>query len=150
MKKISGPTFHLKVLFPIAWVGVLLMIVVPSIVNGALESSVKIIAVPAVMIAFGSLLFKKLVWDLISEVIDEGDSLLFRRGKKEQRVFLRDITGIKYSRMMNPERGVIKTCSDGAIGKELVFTLPARISFFSKSPVIVDLIERVGQARNEK
>ena len=58
---------------------------------GAAEQSLMFLIVPCLMAIFGFFFFKKLLWDLADEVFDEGDSLLFRKGKKEQRVNLKDI-----------------------------------------------------------
>ena len=81
-------------------------------------------------------------------VYDEGDSLLFRKGGKEQRVALKDIININYTHMNSPERVVVQTRTDGAIGKELVFNPPMRFNPFSRNPIITELIERIDRARN--
>ena len=106
------------------------------------------LVVPVFMAVFGFALFKKMVWDLADEVFDEGEYLLFRKGDKEQKVHLKDIINISYAQMSSPERVVLQVRSEGALGKELVFTPPMRFTPFSKSPIIAELIERVDRARN--
>lgn len=148
MKKISGSTFYFKKVFPSIWFGFLVFFLFVSLASGAAEESVMFLAVPVLMAVFGFFFFKKLLWDLADEVYDEGESLLFRRGGKEQRVQLQDIINISYSQMNSPKRVVLQVRTPGAIGKELAFNPPMRSNPFSKNPIITELIERVDRARN--
>ncbi len=106
------------------------------------------LSVPIIMAIFGVVLFKDLVWDLADEVFDEGDSLLFRKGGKEQRVYLNEVINVSYVKMSSPEKIVIQVRSNGAIGKELAFNPPIRLNPFSKNPIAEELIDRVDRARN--
>ena len=148
MKKISGSTFYFKKLFPSFWFGFLALFFVISLSSGAVSESLMFLVVPIFMAVFGFIFFKKLLWDLADEVFDEGDSLLFRKGDKEQRVLLKDVINVSYAQMNSPERVVLQVRSDGAIGKELVFNPPIRFKPFTKNPLITELIERVDRARN--
>ena len=148
MKKISGSTFYFKKFFPSVWFGFLAIFLVTSMAGGASEESMMFLVVPVFMAVFGFFFFKKQLWDLADEVYDEGESLLFRKGGKEQRVQLKDIINISYAQMNSPERVVLQVRSEGAIGKELAFNPPMRFNPFSKNPIITELIERVDRARN--
>ncbi|TCI05285.1 hypothetical protein EZV61_04825 [Corallincola luteus] len=148
MKKISGSTFYFKKLFPSIWFGFLAFFLVTSFTAGAQQESKIFLIMPIFMAVFGFFLFKKLIWDLADEVFDEGDSLLFRKGKKEQRVQLKDIINISYAQMSSPEKVVLLVRSDGPIGKELAFNPPRKFNPFSKNPLVAKLIERVDRARN--
>lgn len=148
MKKISGSTFFFKKLFPSVWFGFLAFFSITSLLSGAATESFMFLVVPVFMAVFGFALFKKMVWDLADEVFDEGESLLFRKGDKQQRVHLKDIININYAHMSSPERVVLQVRSKGALGKELAFTPPMRFNPFSKTPIITELIERVDRARN--
>jgi len=147
MKKISGSTFYFKKLFPSIWFGFLGFFVLIVLVSGIGIESIIFLAIPIVMAIFGYVLFKKMVWDLADEVYDEGDSLKFIKGNKEQRIALKDIKNINYTHMASPERIVIQTRVEGSIGKELAFTPPFRFNMFSKSPIVAELIERVDNVR---
>jgi hypothetical protein len=148
MKQISGATFYFKKLFPTVWFGFLAIFLATSLLSGATSESFMFLVVPIFMAVFGFALFKKMIWDLADEVYDEGETLLFRKSGKEQRVHLRDIINISYAQMNSPERVVLQVRSEGAIGKELAFNPPMRFNPFSKNPIITDLIERVDRARN--
>lgn len=148
MKRISGSTFYFKKLFPTVWFGFLAFFLVTALMSGASKESFIFLAAPIFMAAFGYFLFKKMLWDLADEVYDEGDSLLFRKDGKEQRVKLNEIVNISHAPMSSPERIVLQVRHEGAIGKELAFNPPMRFNFFSKNPIITDLIERVDRTRN--
>jgi hypothetical protein len=148
MKKISGSTFYFKKLFPSVWFGFIAIFLVISLLSGATSESLMFLIVPIIMAVFGFALFKKMIWDLADEVYDEGDSLLFRKSGKEQRVLLKDIINISYAQMNSPERVVLQIRSGGEIGNELAFNPPMRINPFSKNPIITELIERVDRARS--
>ena len=96
----------------------------------------------------GFIMFKKMVWDLADEVYDNVDSLIFRKGRVEQIVELKDIINIDYAHLNSPERVVIHTRKKGEIGNELAFSLPMRFNLFKKSPYVRELIERVDKSKN--
>ncbi len=149
MKRISGSTFYFKKLFPTFWFGFLgLFLIASFLASEGNGEAIPFLIVPVVMAVIGYFLFKRLVWDLADEVYDHGDSLEFRKGGKIQRVNLTDIINIDYAGMRSPERVVIHTRSEGPIGRELAFCPPIRFFTFSKSPLVLELIERVDAARN--
>ena len=57
------------------------------------------------------------------------------------------IVNISHSQMGSPDRVTIHSRQEGAIGNELTFTLPMKLNPFSKSPIVVELIKRVDNAR---
>ncbi|MES9945194.1 MAG: hypothetical protein ABW080_09590 [Candidatus Thiodiazotropha sp.] len=148
MKKISGSNIYFKKIFPIFWFGFIAFFIINSFGSGATDESPMFLAIPIFMAIFGYFLFKILVWDLVDEVYDLGDELLFRKGSKEQRVNLRDVVNIDYARMSSPEHIVVNVRNEGPLGKELVFNPPMRFFPFSRNPLIQELIERVDRARN--
>ena len=146
MKKISTSPFFLKKVFPTFWLGFVIIFFVISIVFGAYEKSIMFIVTPIIMFIFGSILFKKLVWDLCDLVIDEGESLLIKKGKLEQRVYLKDIVNINHQ-LSSPERVVLSVRSEGSIGKELAFIPLFHMRLFSTNKHVLELISRVDNAR---
>ena len=148
MDKISGSTFYYKKFFPAIWFGFLAFVpVVPLIFEGEVKSPFLLVMMPLVMAVAGFLMFKKLCWDLADEVFDDGDALVFRKGRKEQIVNLSDIINISHSQMGSPDRVTIHSRQEGAIGNELTFALPMKLNPFSKNPIVRELIERVDNAR---
>ena len=90
---------------------------------------------------------KKLVWDLIDEVYDEGTTLLFKNRGKEFRVKLNDIKNVSYTTMMNPPRVTLSIRYPTDLGDELSFSPLVSWNPFKKSKDIEELIDRIDKAR---
>jgi hypothetical protein len=92
---------------------------------------------------------KKLVWDLMDEVHDCGDSLLIRNGSEEEIIPLSNIMNVSASTNTNPPRITLRLVRPGRFGTDVAFSPQSRMSFnpFAKNLVAEDLIVRVDQAR---
>ncbi len=143
MNKISGSSFIFKFLFPAIWLGIVLSILISSSKTNLLEN----IGVAIFIFVFGFFFFKYSSWDLADSVYDKGNSLLFKKGKHEQIVKIKDIIRIDNVIFGYPERIIVNSSIDGPIGKKLVFSPPLRIKFFNQSPVIKELINRIESAK---
>jgi hypothetical protein len=93
---------------------------------------------------------KKLVFDLVDEVWDDGDALVIRNRGDEERIALSDIKNVSYSPFTNPPRVTLSVRRPTVFGEEIAFNAPTRIVPFSTSPVIKDLIERIDLARRKR
>ena len=147
MKRLaSRATYYQKKIFPVVWFGILGLIVCGALVTGVVKSGLGIIfiLVPASMAAIGYLVMKKLVFDLIYEVYDEGETLLFRDKGKEVRVSLADIKNMSYSWMVSPPRVTLSIRYMTELGDKLSFSPPAS---FIKNKDIEELIDRIDKAR---
>lgn len=82
MKKLtSKSTFFNKKIFPTIWFGFLAVFVITSQFAGAggeNSSGAIFVIMPFFMALFGYFIMKKLVFDLIDEVYDEGDTPLWQ------------------------------------------------------------------------
>src|ERR1700751_5855383 len=145
MRRLSSKmTFYYKRVFPLVWFGSLaLFIAVPLIIGGKSPPTASIL-IPLAMMVFGYFLMKKLIFDLVDEVIDVGDALIIRNGDREARVALSDVMNVSYSPFMNPPRVTLLLRTPGVFGDQVTFCAPARfIPFLRRSPAIDDLIQRV-------
>ena len=159
IKKISGSTFYEKKVIPTFWFGFCALYLVicflvsffanndESFLNSLLIFSGNAVGI-TIFAAIGYIAGIRSAWALVDEVYEDGDQLVFRKGRKEQHVNLRDIININYSQFRSPKRITIYTRSEGSIGKELAFKPPMRINIFTKNPLFLHLIERVDRARN--
>jgi hypothetical protein len=152
MKRISSRwIWFSKYVFPVFWFGFLGFSVVMILVTENSEGAWPffLIIVPILMGVFGYFMMKKMVWDLADEVSDAGDSLIVRFGKEEEQILLSNIVNVSYSYMMSPARVTLMLREAARFGSEVSFAPPQRFSFnpFAKSPVILDLIQRVDAAR---
>ncbi len=106
--------------------------------------------VPLVMTVIGYVLFRRLLFDLVDEVWDDGDALIVKNTGVEERVPLKSIINIGYSLLTNPERVTLTLRDAGPFGKEITFMPLSRAFSFrwlSRNPIVDELIERVDQAR---
>ena len=99
------------------------------------------------MMIFGYFLMKKLVWDLIDEVYDEGTVLLFKNRGTEFRVNLKDIKNVSYTTMVNPPRVTLSIRYLTDLGDELSFSPPTSWIPFKKNKDIEELVDRIDKAR---
>ena len=151
MKKISsGSTRFYKKVFPLAWYGFLAFFVVTAVTGGAIrDGQWMFLIMPCFMAVIGFLVMKKLVWDLMDEVHDCGDSLLVRNGSDEERIPLSNIMNVNVSTNTNPPRITLRLVRPGRFGTDVAFYPASKMSFnpFAKNPVAEDLIVRVDKAR---
>jgi len=151
MRRISSrTTFFNKRVFPAIWFGFLaLFIAIPLFfgTQGKSALSFPFLIVPLIMAVFGFFFMKKLVFDLVDEVWDNGDSLLVKNGGQEQRIALSDIKNVSYSPYINPPRVTLSLRHPSVFGDRITFGAPIRFVPFSTSPVIDDLIDRIDAAR---
>jgi hypothetical protein len=153
MRRISSRgTFFTKRVFPAFWFAFLLLFIgIPYFVNqnGHQPPFFPFVVMPLVMIAFGFFIMKKLVFDLVDEVWEDGDALLVKNRGQEERIPLSNIKNVSYSPYMNPPRVTLSLRTSSVFGDHITFGAPIRLIPFSTSPLIGDLIERVDAARQK-
>jgi hypothetical protein len=152
MRRISSRmTFFNKRVFPVLWFGFLILFIagplVSSVVRNTAPPPLPFFIVPIIMIAAGYFLMKRLIFVLVDEVWEDGNSLLIKNRGEEERVALSDIKNVSYSPFMNPPRVTLSLRRSTAFGDEITFTAPVRFVPLAQSPVIQDLIDRVDHAR---
>lgn len=147
----SWTSVHKKI-FPAFWFGFLALFLVGGLVGGAARQSASFLIIPVVMGVFGYLMMKRMVWDLVDEVYDTGDSLLVRNRGQEALVPLSSIMNVSTSTHMNPPRITLKLVRPVVFGDEITFSPVTgfRINPFAKNKVAEDLIMRVHQARDSR
>jgi hypothetical protein len=153
MRRISSrATFWYKRVFPAFWFGFLvLFIVIPFFFNqGGRAPPFPFFVIPLVMIAVGFFIMKKLVFDLVDEVWDDGDTLLVKNRGQEERIALSDIKNVSYSPYVNPPRVTLSLRRPTIFGEQISFGAPVRFIPFTTSPAINDLIDRIDAARQRR
>lgn len=154
MRRISSKmTFFYKRIFPVFWFGFLTLFVAITFFSGGTRhgpSLFPFLVVPVLMIGFGVFIMKKLVFDLVDEVWEDGDSLVVKNRGQEEHISFSDIKNVSYSPFMNPPRVTVATRTPTGFGDQITFVAPARFIPFASSSLIDDLIERVDQARQRR
>jgi hypothetical protein len=119
----------------------------PAIFDLDINLDIGFLLVPAIMMIVGYIMMKKLLFDLVDEVLDAGDALVVRNGDREERVALSDIMNVGYSPYMNPPRVTLSLRNPGIFGDKVSFCAPVSFMPFSASPIIDELIKRIDAAR---
>ena len=111
---------------------------------------VMFLATAVFMAVFGYFVFRKLVFDLVDEVVDEGNSLVVKNRGKSDRIALSDIRNVSYSTLINPSRVTLSLRKPSMFGDEVTFCAPLCLVPFASHPVINKLIERIDAARQDR
>jgi hypothetical protein len=151
----SAQTFFMKRVFPFIWLGGVAVVAVAGIsatffAKQAHAPPFPLFLIPFVMLVFGFLLFRKLLWDLADSVDDCRDYLLVRRGAIEQRVALSNIMNISMSQFTNPPRLTLRLRTAGPLGDEIAFipkTAAFRFNVFKRNEIAESLIQRIDALR---
>jgi hypothetical protein len=153
MRRISSrATFWYKWFFPIIWFGALALFAGAALLTNAHYDSTQFLPFfifPVLMAVFGYIIMKKIIFDLVDEVWDDGTSLIIRNRGEEDRVPLSNIMNVSYSPLINPPRVTLTLRQPSNFGSEISFSAPVRFVPFAKSPLIEDLILRVDAARRK-
>jgi hypothetical protein len=149
MRRISsGMTFFYKRIFPIIWFGFLVLFIAVPLIGGSTSGPpMGFLLAPVIMIFVGYFFMKKLLFDLVDEVLDAGDGLVIRNGHLEKRVALSDIMNVSYSQFVNPPRVTLSLRNPSMFGDQVSFCAPVSFMPFSTSPIIDELIKRIDAAR---
>jgi hypothetical protein len=149
----SKQTFFTKRVFPAIWLGGVALFLVLALITPASHrrpEDAMLFVVPVVMLVFGVLMFRKLLWSLADEVQDGGSYLLVRKGAIEKRIPLADVLNVSMSQFTNPKRVTLRLRSPCDWGDEIAF-IPKMPVFsfnpFARNAVAEDLMRRVDQAR---
>jgi prepilin signal peptidase PulO-like enzyme (type II secretory pathway) len=142
-------TFFYKRLFPVIWFGfILLFVLLPWATRHQPQGlPLPLFIMPVVMGVFGYLLFRRLLFDLVDEIWDDGEALVARNGGIEQRIPLQNIINVGFSTMTRPERVTLRLRDAGPLGQDVTFMPPTRFTFATRNPIIDQLIERIDRAR---
>ena len=144
-----------KRVFPVIWFGfIALFIAVPFLRSGSAGSVSRLplasLLVPVFIAIVGYILMKQLVFDLVDEVLDDGDALVIGNGGTEERVHLAEIINVSYSQLTNPPRVTLSLRNPSRFGDQVSFCAPGSFSplrMFSTNPTIDELIKRIDAAR---
>jgi hypothetical protein len=154
MRRISsGWTFFYKRVFPIIWFGGLALFFGISLFAAPRSSqaaTLPFLIIPIVMMGFGFVLMKMLVFDLVDEVWEDGNTLLVKNGGQEQRIELADIKNVNYTMLTSPPRVTLSLRRPTVFGDRIVFCAPVRFIPFATSPIIDELIDRIDMARHKQ
>lgn len=152
MNVISTSTVFFKRIFPVFWIGICVLSLIPPLMAGAFTKAPFIVVMPVLMFVIGFLVMRKFIWDLADEVRDGGSFLVVRRGDVEDRVQLANVMNVGMTQFVNPPRLTLRLRTPGKFGDEIAFIpkMPAfRFNRFARNEIAEDLVKRVDRARQE-
>ncbi len=131
------------------WLALVGLVAVGGIASGEAWKQPQIIAIPAIMVAIGYFLFRKLIWNIADEVLDGDTFLLVRKGGVEERVRLDNVMNVSVSQFTNPRRLSLRLRKPGKLGDEIVFMPRStfQLNPFARNPVAEKLMSRIDQLR---
>ena len=153
MRRISSKwTFFYKRISPVIFFGFLVVFIGIALLanlrsNSALDNIPFLIVAIVMTVVF--FISKKLIFDLVDEVWEDGETLVVRNSGQEQRIALADIKNVTYSPLISPPRVTVSLRRPTVFGDEVTFCAPVRMVPLAPSPVINDPIERVDRAREQ-
>jgi hypothetical protein len=153
MTRISSKmTRFYKYAFPVIWLGFLAFIVAAVVGAGAAAKAPIALIIPCLMALVGTVIYRRLVWDLVDSVLDGGDYLLVKNRGVEERIPLANIMNISASTITNPPRITVRLVSPGLLGSEIAFSpiKPFSINPFARNAIADDLILRVHNAKSHR
>jgi len=153
MKILSSKSlFFSKIVFPIFWFGFLVFFLVTGLLSGSGKKDPMFFVIPLLMMIFGYVFMRKLVWDLVDEVEDHGDYLIVKFKRQTEVIQLKDIINVSVATFQNPPRITLRLRSSGKFGNEIAFSPKSTfsINLFRKNEIAEDLIIRIDRLRNMK
>jgi hypothetical protein len=151
MRRISSrTTFVYKRILPLLFFGIVSLFIAFVIVGGLRSGQnppLPVLIVPVLAAAFIYFVMKRLIFDLVDEVLDAGDALIVRNRGQEDRIAFSDIVNVNYTPLVSPPRVTLSLRRASVFGAEVTFCAPTRFVPFSSSPVINELIQRIDAAR---
>lgn len=152
-KRISSRiTSFRKRVFPVLWFGFLGLFLLIGLANvpSHPDLAFPFIGVPILLMGFGYLLMKFLIFDLMDEVWDNGHELIVVNEGHVVHLLLSDIVNISYTVAMNPRRATLTLRQPCRWGTEITFSPVWKFGAgFLVSAVVKDLIRRVDVARQK-
>jgi hypothetical protein len=144
----SSLTSWHKTIFPAVWFGILALVLSVVLLTGAFLENPIFVVLPIAMGAFGYVLMRAIIWDLVDEVYDCGDHLVVRNGGEEDTVALSNILDVKASIFTRPDRITLRLAHPGKFGAKIVFCPPFKwtLSPFANS-LAEDLMIRADEAK---
>jgi len=131
-------TFFYKRIFPIIFFGFILLFIAFGLFGGLRSGQsppLPVLIAPMIVFAVVYFVMKKLVFDLVDEVLDAGDALIVRNGGQQERVALSDIMNVSYSPLVSPPRVTLSLRRPSTFGSEVTFCAPIRLMPLSPSPI---------------
>lgn len=145
MRRLSSTrTLFYKRVFPAIWFGFIGLFFFGSLAAAIKDGSGFDLSIfPLGMGAFGFIIMKIFVWNLVDEVWDDGDSLVVRNKGREARIDLLNIINISHTFFTNPPSVSLTLRARCEFGQIVKFSPPRELLGFGECPVVTELVQRI-------
>jgi hypothetical protein len=151
MRQISSKaTFFVKRIYPIIFVAaVILFFAFPLmfVERARIPSLWPLLPTMVLVLLVGYWAMKKLLFDLVDAVFEDGNALVVKSDGREERVSVSDIAAAGYTSVFNPMRVTLSLRRPTSFGTEIAFLAPAGVLPFVKSADIRALIKKIEAQR---
>jgi hypothetical protein len=138
-----------KWIFTAIFLGILAVVCLVAIVDGKLSTQPSFFVGPTLAAVFVYVLQRVLASDLADEVLDFGEYLVVRHGKRKDRVYLRNLIKVEVSKAINPQRMTLHLVEPSLFGRLISFSPVSSKSFnpFGQHQLVEELMSRAQEAR---
>jgi hypothetical protein len=144
----SSGTFFYKRVFPAIWFGFIGLFFFGGLVGAIRDGGgFGFLLFPLGMAAFGFVIMRFFVWNLVDEVWDDGESLVVKNKGREARIDLLNIININHSSFTNPPSVSLTLRAPCEFGRIVKFSPPRKFLGFSEHPVVTELVQRLDRKR---
>ena len=151
MRRISSrATFFYKRVLPVFWFGYWITCLVGALgIIGGSEPYLPAILFCGLIVIFSLWMMIRFIWDLADMVWDDGDALIVREGRRQERILFSHIIDVSRIWMSRPSRLTVRLRTPSIFGKTFTFS-PARGPCFDpQGPGELGLIERIAVAQEK-
>ncbi|MEH6420233.1 hypothetical protein [Pseudomonas sp. CGJS7] len=144
----SSATAFIKRAYPVFFFGLpTILLIAFSSAGGWLPQALLFVPVIALLVLVVCWLS---IWDVVDEVVDEGDRLLIRKGQVKDCVLLANVIFIEVTRNKNPTRLKLHLAVPGRLGQKIVF-IPQGTQWipFARHPLAKELETRIDSLKKE-
>ncbi len=158
MRRLSSSTtgFYKRV-FPLLWLGFLLLIFASGVASRVVPQyfvdsppGTGLLWIPPLLAVIGWMAFRRLLFDLVDEVWLDGDALVIRNGDTQERIALTVVAQVDANVRMHPRRITLALQVRSRFGRAISFIpVGARLvsSLSPSTPVADELGARVAALR---
>ncbi len=120
-----------------------------AVVHGQLAAKLLVAIFAIIMGVGGYFVMKLLIFDVVDEVWDCGDSILVKNNGREFRFTMPEFRNMSYSPMRPPRITLPLRSPSEEFGTDIAFVPPIRMFPYSVPPIARDLMERIDEARRQ-
>lgn len=158
----SSSTFFYKRVFPVLCLGLVGICAAMGLfsqtgflsrhVGGHAPTNPMVVIVPIIVFLLGVVLFRRLIWSFVDEVMLDGDTLIVKKGDEHLRISLTEVINVNSLNAVNPRRISLRLRNNTSLGRDIDFIPGSRrpslfLGMTKLDPIAEELIDRIDALR---